>query len=124
MNEIFKFKERKMEDFKKEQIFEQALKILEQNKNILLYLYFKDSSILYDFINNNIAKIKELNGEKVLDFSINKCQDYFDKNKHNNAFEIVLNDDFCSSIYACVDDKKFYLDNGDVIVIPVIAYWK
>ena len=120
-NNIFPIKERTMNFFEEKNIFTEMIELLKDNKSISICLFFKDAKTISEFISNHKIDIEYLNDDLLEELSTNNLEDYFYNQKYVN---IVLNqsNDYVS-FYVSVDKEKYYIDNKDVMIVPIISYF-
>ena len=120
-NNIFPIKERTMNFFEEKNIFMEMIELLKNNKSISLCLFFKDAKTISEFILNHKIDIEYLNDDLLEELSTNNLEDYFN---NQNYVNIVLNqsNDYVS-FHVSVDKERHYIDNKDVMIVPIISYF-
>lgn len=120
-NSIFQIKERTIDCFDSEKIYDKIIETLKIHKNVTIFLYFKDKETIINFIkehdddieyiDENILKelpqnelIKSINNRDYIKITLNELNNYINLN-------------------IAIDKNGDYLKNGDVIVIPIIGYF-
>lgn len=120
-NSIFQIKERAIDCFDSEKIYDKIIETLKIHKNVTIFLYFKDKETIINFIkehdddieyiDENILKelpqnelIKSINNRDYIKITLNELNNYINLN-------------------IAIDKNGDYLKNGDVIVIPIIGYF-
>ena len=118
-NNIFPIKERTIEFFEENNIFEEIIDLLKNHKVTTLFLYFKNSKMASDFLLKHISDIEYVNDDILKELSFNELKAYFNGKGSAN---IVLNEknDY-TSFFIVIDEKRLYLEKADVLVIPILG---
>lgn len=120
-NSIFQIKERTIDCFDSEKIYNKIIETLKIHKNVTIFLYFKDKETIINFIKEHDDDIeyidenilKELPQNELIKSINNRDYTKITLNELNNYINLNIS----------IDKNGYYLKNGDVIVIPIIGYF-
>lgn len=118
-NSIFQIKERTIDCFYNEKIYDEIIEMLKKDKNVTIFLYFKNEEAIINFIKRHDADIEYIDENSLKELSLNELIKYI---KNKDCIKLILNEsnDY-RNLNIAVDRRGFYLKNGDIIVIPIIA---